>query len=1641
MADIEEFSGCPSKESPEWKELVKGVGKDDAYRYFYAQKGLPEMEKIHEAIDTITKYNQALGIKSLEEATKDITKELKDINIDKDHPLSKLLDNHFERVTNHLRRLIQNKNYDKLKELLTPEGSDKPILSTTKEIIEAAKKTEDKIEQIKNYTNAVKTSILQTGLLLDKMNSSIKEMLETEESSLKNLGTTQSYLELGGFFRDFLQESGTFFKGNPTFTKEIEKNLRKFEDLEKHVLEYDKSGIISTLKPILTPPIEEFHKVLDNLIAASNKNLERAQKAKDTKWESRLRNDIAKAEATKAKFNLLQDRVLLDWIEGKIQDTNPSYYFESFRSVTDPLISGSSQFLKEGLNAVNNAVLPITIDYYNDVAEAYKVLGDRYRYDPKLLGDALLYEEEFIDQDGNPYKELWFLNKFKGAYKDKTELRQAVNKLEEQYNAETDETKKQDLKDSLDKAKIAVEDHINKYWNQKYTEEYHDLRNKIFRTEAGKLLKEKNSAIWKNIRNIENIAKVEQRELSSIELEQREALVRESDMLSNINNADGTPKTGIEREIALKSQELKTLNGGYKDETTGKWIPGMYTFEKNQQLFDKRRNDYSDYLTGEYKKLTKDSPEYLKSMSKWDEENTVRLVIPEYWEDLDSIYHQIADLTKKFKNEKVEEDIKVLNDELKSILKGNRDEQGHPIGILIEKGGAERIKEIEEEIYALRQKVTKISGLSASQQEELNSLFRKAKDGTLTKEDQEDIDELIQASKITGLSKSEKEDLYSLYEQLDDIRATIPTDYYIEAHNNLSGKYGVVIDDGGYVIEHGELTPFLKSKALRTLLKEEDYNEWFHTNHYQIQRWNPETESSETIWQRTRQWTKTIPLDDMYYKTEPSRKYSEAKLNPKYITPVKEGVTQDNKGNWLPKETKDGKYRNEKYYSLRADKSEKGRALNHLLDVNTNYHLDAQRDAPNNHKSWLAFPKLWKESREKQLDLIKDITKGNGKQLLKDTLEDVKALWKQEKDFSTNTGNFEEDLKNTAEQDRSDNTRDAFMGNVDNMLQAVRYRSKEMEINQTSTNIPRSILKNIHALKLAQKMNELAPFPSAMLNAIGITTKETPQLFGTKKVTAHPQRNIAFNWWVDKFWNGKSKAYELGKNTDVAVNYLKRLTNFSLLATRPLVSAGNLVKWSFENFVEAGGGAYNHTDLIKAATTDYITWEKSASAEYLINDIKFTPWQAQFDALTQPKQRLTFESTLGNKISKLKKADLLAYAEKATAAGSYALATGGNPFAFILGISHHRELADHYTQKVLQLAQMNATKIEQVLSDGSKKLITYKDAWENDEKGHIKLKDGIDKSWDIGGENYNKFLKTQDAINSRVNGQLDGYDAAYMTKYTSYTAVMNLRGWLISTWLNHWSSSDAELNKKRATIGTVAGLGVGAFVGHYISPAAAVDMGALVALFGSGAVKSLPRFNSATGTWWGRYSGLQTYIAKQYDAGFKKTEHSKEERQKAIQGLKALGLMASFGFLASIIVGSWGFGQGRKAEEDLDTKIADEDNAKKVLANLSYSKKIALYELLRLETQTATFSSVDQHLEFIMKFSLVTDIIEELYLTSNYLLSGQQSKKKDKNRNEIKTHKSTPMLERLSGIEGLGQLGTEESLDKAILSYERMKVR
>ena len=33
------------------------------------------------------------------------------------------------------------------------------------------------------------------------------------------------------------------------------------------------------------------------------------------------------------------------------------------------------------------------------------------------------------------------------------------------------------------------------------------------------------------------------------------------------------------------------------------------------------------------------------------------------------------------------------------------------------------------------------------------------------------------------------------------------------------------------------------------------------------------------------------------------------------------------------------------------------------------------------------------------------------------------------------------------------------------------------------------------------------------------------------------------------------------------------------------------------------------------------------------------------------------------------------------------------------------------------------------------------------------------------------------------------------------------------------------------------------------------------------------------------------------------------------------------------------------------------------------------------------------------------------------------------------------MLERLSGIEGLGQLGTEESLDKAILSYERMKVR
>ena len=229
--------------------------------------------------------------------------------------------------------------------------------------------------------------------------------------------------------------------------------------------------------------------------------------------------------------------------------------------------------------------------------------------------------------------------------------------------------------------------------------------------------------------------------------------------------------------------------------------------------------------------------------------------------------------------------------------------------------------------------------------------------------------------------------------------------------------------------------------------------------------------------------------------------------------------------------------------------------------------------------------------------------------------------------------------------------------------------------------------------------------------------------------------------------------------------------------------------------MDAGNGAYTEANWSNAMVL-YPQWLAAAGKQYWKNKIDDMPWQAQLDLVMKPKQRLTYEHQAGERPLTTKVTDAL-----------------GLNF-----LKNHREWADSFTQKCLQLALMDAVKIEQTLPDGSTQIIKYHSAWELDAKGHLKLKDGIDKSWAVGGKNYNRFLVIQDAINSRINGFLDGFDQSYMQKYTSYGAVMFLRGWLVGSWLNHWSAEELRISKLRLVSTLPFAIAGGAAFAHYINP-------------------------------------------------------------------------------------------------------------------------------------------------------------------------------------------------------------------------------
>lgn len=1529
------MKSCPNHNDEAYKLLEQNLGKEGAYRIFVANnEELPNLETV-KAIINIPQQTS----KAVQSEVDKIVEELSE-KANKEQILTTIND-FFSIAKSRLQKLIKNKNYTRLKELLTPELGLNKLESIT-DTLKEAQKAEDDAEGLLRKTRAIALSIIQTEQITDLITEDVKSILADKDNALQNITTLQYYLYTLKDFELSLNDAAKTFEGNPNTLSKINNTIGKIKSIENQIVQNDISGLIEAFKPILAPKSKEYRQLLQkevdrlDTLASKTKNIE--DKKRYTNLSSSLQTKIK-------QFDFDVNDNIASFLKGERGDTNAySAFLEAFSDSPDPIVGSFTVWLKNQIADINSEVQPIEKEYEHELAPIYKELGKRFN--PEDLGKQVTFEDKRIDWDGNEYKVVQLLNPFQNYQADEQNYINSVENLKKLIrDGENIEENTQKLIQAKKDYTLWRLENMNMEYKPEYYKKY-----ELWEDEIGQELKQEVDDIFDQIKQIQAPSLTIGSELSEQDYNDIDALLLEYKLLGNLNNLDGSSKTGSSLNKAKRMQEVRALNREF------------FEFKDNIPAFEKAKQRHSEQLlsTG----LLESSQEYRDGMQKWEQENTRFVIKDSFYKKREAITKEIDYITKKFKNEKIQQNIKELWDTIQSITYGLRDEDGQPIGILVQEKGAERIKLAQEALQDLQDKVTQISGLTKEEQSLLNDLFTKSKSGVITQEEREDLSNLLEKSKAEGLSKSDKERLFKLFSELKDLQSNIPTEYYIQVANNLTSKYGVSLLDNGEVLQEDgggtKVVPFLDSPKLNDLLEHRDFKEWFDLNHIQVEKFNPNTKQVEQKWQRTYQWNRIIPNDEEYVDVKPAQKYSYRVVKDKYKTDKVVGKTVDNKGNFIPLD-KNNQYRNKEYYRLKNSTLQTDKELFKLLQVHTDYLLKAQEDIADRNKLWLDVPKRRKESFEKFQSLIN--------KLKEKPLDFPNLLWTSIKDkiqsltdFNSDEGNFES----------------VFADKYGNEFTSVpiKYTGK-LESENVSLDIFKSIMKYMYSAKVNKKLVELSPVATALERVLSQPEYKPKDLsktikgrlgnpLGKTNVRLSAVQNI-----VRRQFEGQEKKYELGQKVEAVLGAIKGLTVIKTIAFDIPASIANVVNAEYQNFINSSNGYISKKNLGKAHSIFLTEWFPAFQKDYFENKLGEKSLQSQLFDLYEFVQSHSFEEHVGSKLSQSKIKDALT----------------------LNWLRNHREWGELFVQTLNGLAYLDATKIEQTNSDKSKNTISLLQAYELDEDGIVKLKDGISKEWGFNGAKFKELKERIEKHNSRVHGNYaKGVDKPESETYTLFSVFIMMKRFFTSMFLNRFASADVEVTK-----------------------------------YG---VKANPRFNVRSGSDFGYYIQTLSAFQKEFESKFQTGEFqtlSEEDKRAMFKSLMDISTIIIASLLMKFL---FGFNPD------------DKDKYKKLKEKAWYELQL-MYQLSRLQLETSTFLNPSQYGGFLFDSPIIYQTYKDwkdliAYSIGNLTGDTKSYYEKDYGLYKKGESKAKARLFKVTGLEKIMKAGDEEQLVK---DYLKMRAR
>ena len=1329
------------------------------------------------------------------------------------------IDSFFTVTDAHYQRLRQDKDLEKLKEILSNQKGTTLVSDERQILMRAADFARTLEENMKvdraaliTFAEAIEGQEVIAKKMADHVASVVtdKDMSTQEKLAIfrKYSFITKEWTTVVDLFMKAIKDSPVGRGRNP-LSDSIQNMISDYKFIDNKIKDfYKEDGLPSLFREEIEGNI--YYQAAMKEQEDRIKELEEAyKKDKNPAIKKKLDKERGLLERYK-----LTDETLAKYLSGEMGDTNHySMYLESYTSNPDPIVGHfANWFMKHKFRAQSRAQQRMTA-FENKISKIYKKLG----YKPKdfqKVSENLVQIETFFDGyrnfKGEERKAWTFINQYgddangvgwQFEYNRLLQERESAKQRmhsplrapgyenmtgEEEYRRKNQAFEQFKLDYMFDEEADVIKE-ARLFW-------FRDANTHKAKMRREEVLNEIRALDYKDFSKDEALEKVTQ----------SKALWRKYRQLGSIYDEMGNKKEGDELEIALTIREYNEKYGNLYE-----YVEISGAFESNLKSHEQQVAD--DLVSsGNYKTEVeaKSSPEFRAAIQKWYRDN-IRITLTEtFYKERSDIAERLKAFSESLGDQKIKKNLEEVSEawsEINRIIQGNRDDDRQPIGTDLSDEQRKRVLELQQKVMDLNSAFNQANNLSDEEDVEYGQYVLKNKVFfmELTEQEYARMKELEEKAGIK-LTKDQYLEKKKIFDDLNALQSKIATPYYVDTVNDFLAASGSEL----------RITPLsadelLTAEVIQPILrKNPEFRKWWNENHLEKQIYDKTVDAVVLKYTRSYVWNRNVPNDEMfktlldngdyeglsrykspYLEVKPAQEYFYRRLKPEFRhfqSRETLWITHDNRGNWLPKPTEatatpaqkeymlkhkipfaKPRFENKKYLDLRENKKDEFE----LLEAFKQFHLESQQDLARYARLGLEVPRLRKNSVE-NVDLSKLADKP------KDWWNNIKGwlgamFMKRQDDYELGTGSYIAPANRAQTYVLSD-----LMGDQINSI-PIKYMS-HVETDLVSMDIGKAVEMYAVSAETNKVLHEINPMANALKEVLSdpenkpkdLTKKRrniikiiTDPLKGSTNNNANKKGNYnrlkIIENFLERELEGEVNIQQFGPFIEKIAHGLMKIGAWGSLGGNIFAALKNAVGGQIQNNLESVMGQKFTPKTMMQADLEFGKLMVDLMRDYYqIGDKSlYTQMFILFDPLN------FFTQKAGSNFSKTVTRDAL-------------------DLRWIMGMQKFGEIN---IQGSAWLAMMLHQKV--AFTDphsGVQKEIPYIEAWELKD-GVLSLKKGVDSKWDRGNSNFLQFSASVHKVNELNQGAYSEESQPEINRYTLGKLFLFMRKFYIPASVNRFA--------------------------------------------------------------------------------------------------------------------------------------------------------------------------------------------------------------------------------------------------------------